>query len=205
MQHLNRLLNNQAILNYYQLGDENQLYHAEHNLNHALRVMNFCQTIATQLKLPATDIENICIAALLHDIGASKFGKNNHAERSYEIAQNYTNNSKILNAIRYHSNGHPSDYGLILTLADKLDICANRVTELGKTIPGVRQFIHFISLTPEIKDNFLYIKITSDKQIDWQELNDYYFIKKIFHAVQNFSTFFQLKYKVLIDNKEWKY
>lgn len=75
MQHLNRLLNNQAILNYYQLGDENQLYHAEHNLNHALRVMNFCQTIATQLKLPATDIENICIAALLHDVGASKFGK----------------------------------------------------------------------------------------------------------------------------------
>lgn len=203
MKKLKQLLNDPIVKNYYQLGDENQLYHAEHNLNHALRVMNLCKTIATQLNLQPDDIENVCIAGLLHDVGASKFGKINHAERSFEIAKNYTDHPEILNAIRYHSNGHHSGYGYILTLADKLDICYNRVTELGKTIPGVRQFLHFLSLKIEIKNNFLSIKITSDNQIDWQELNSYYFINKIFKAIDNFADFYHLKYQILIDNNEW--
>ncbi len=204
MQRLNELLENQVIKNYYTLGDQNRIYHAEHNLNHALRVMNYCKSIATQLKLKATDIENVCIAALLHDVGASKFGKENHAERSFEIAKNFTDNDKILNAIRYHSHGHASDYGYILTLADKLDICQNRVTELGKTIPGVRQFLHITSLSIEINDSNLLIKCISDQKIDWQELNEYYFVKKIFNAIKNFANYFGLKYQVLVDNIAWQ-
>ena len=204
MQKLQSLLNDSKIQNYYQLADESKFYHAEHNLSHALRVMELCQIIATQLNLADHDVENVCIAGLLHDIGASNFGKKNHAERSFEFAHQYTQNVDILNAIRYHSHGHPSTYGYILTLADKLDICRNRVTELGATITGVRQFLHFTALTLEIKNNCLTIQITSDQQTDWEELNDYYFVTKIFTAIKNFADYFKLTYQVLVDNQPWQ-
>lgn len=204
MEKLNQLLNNKEIQKYYALAD-NKYYHVEHNINHALRVMDNCKNLASKLNLAPTDKENICIAALLHDTGASNIGKDGHAERSYEIARRYTNDERILTAIRYHSSGYDSDYGYILTLADKLDICKQRVTDLGKTISGVRQFIHLISVNLDIINGSLIIKFITDGKLNLQELNDYYFIKKIFNSIKNFAKHFHLGYKVYLDGDEWIY
>ncbi len=113
-----------------------------------------------------------------HDIGVGELGKTGHAERSYEMAKQYTSDERILNAIRYHSEGHPSAYGYILTLADKLDICCPRLTKLGKTIAGVRQLEHLLKRDFYIIDQALFINFTSDQKLNLQELNEYYFIKK---------------------------
>ncbi len=203
MQQLQELLTNPEILHTYALAD-NSLYYVEHNINHALRVMHTAQALATKLKLSATDIENVGIAGLLHDLGASNLGKDGHAERSYEMAKRYTNNEKILDAIREHSKGHPSDYGYILTLADKLDFCCKRLTELGKTIEGVRQWEHLRTMDFDIVDRTLIINVTSDKKLDLQELNAYYFTPKIANVIKNFANHFNLKYMVYLDNEPWQ-
>lgn len=202
MKKLEQLLKDKDINHYYELAD-NKYYHVEHNINHALRVMKTCRRLASKLNLAPMDTENICIAAFLHDTGANNIGKDGHAERSYEIAKRYTDNEKILNAIRYHSAGDNSDYGYILTLADKLDICGQRVTDWGKTLIGVRQFVHLTSMNFDIVNNSLIIKFTTDGKLDLQELNAYYFIKKIFNAIKNFANYFKLTYKVYLDDDEW--
>ena len=37
-----------------------------------------------------------------------------------------------------------------------------------------------------------------------KEINEYYFTKKIFKGVESFSNKLDLKYILLMDNKEWK-
>ena len=36
-----------------------------------------------------------------------------------------------------------------------------------------------------------------------KEVNEYYFTKKVFKAIESFSNKMNLKYKILIDNKTW--
>ncbi len=203
MQTLQQLLNNPEILHTYALAD-NSLYHVEHNINHALRVMQIAQGLATKLKLSTTDIENVGIAGLLHDLGASNFGKDGHAARSYEKAKQFTTNQAILAAIREHSSGYPSTYGYILTLADKLDICGERLTELGKTIAGVRQIEHLQKMTFEIAQQTLTIQFTSDGKLNRQELDAYYFIQKIANSIKNFAKHFHLQSRVYLDHELWQ-
>lgn len=199
---LKKLLKNKTIKHYYFMARDYE-YFATHDLKHALRVMHICRKLATKLNLNTDDIENICIAALLHDTGASNYGKKNHAERSYHIAKNYTDNEKILDAILFHSKGHNSDYGYILTLADKLDICKNRVTKLGNKQLGVRQFCFLKSLDFDIKNGVFTVNLKSNKKLDLNELNNYYFTEKIFNAIKNFADYFHLSYKTYINQNEW--
>lgn len=203
MRYLKKLLKDKVIKYYYSMAKKNKNYYAKHDLKHAIRVMKTCKKLALELNIASKDIENICISALLHDVGASKFGKDGHAERSYEIAKLYTKNDKILNAILFHSDGHNSDYGFILTLADKLDICKNRLTNLGKKQLSVRQFNYINSLNFKIINGLFVLNIKSNKKIDLNELNNYYFTKKIFNSIKNFTDYFNLTYKVYLNKNEW--
>jgi len=74
MQNFKKLLKDKTIKHYYFMSKDID-YFATHDLKHALRVVQTCKKLATKLNLNANDIENICIAALLHDTGASNYGK----------------------------------------------------------------------------------------------------------------------------------
>ena len=168
--------------------------------------------ILKELNFNEEDVAKGKIACLLHDTGAI-LGKDNHAYRSYTYAKecfkknniNFKDIDLVLEAIKDHSNNFDTDniYTLALILSDKLDTKSNRVTEVGKTILGNRQYTHIKDIKISIKNNLLSINYITDKNIDIKELNEFYFTKKVFNAIKSFSNKMNLNYKVYINNNEW--
>ncbi len=183
-----------------------------HNSNHVMNVTKMVVYILKELNFNEEDIAKGKIACLLHDTGAI-LGKDNHAYRSYIYAKEYFKKNDInfkdidlvLEAIKDHSNNFDTDniYTLALILSDKLDTKSNRVTEVGKTILGNRQYTHIKDIKISIKNNLLSINYITDKNIDIKELNEFYFTKKVFNAIKSFSNKMNFNYKVYIDNNEW--
>lgn len=183
-----------------------------HNYNHVMNVTKMVVYILKELNFNEEDVAKGKIACLLHDTGAI-LGKDDHAYRSYIYAEeyfkkndiNFKNIDLVLEAIKDHSNNFDTDniYTLALILSDKLDTKSNRVTEVGKTILGNRQYTHIKDIKISIKNNLLSINYITDKNIDIKELNEFYFTKKVFNAIKSFSNKMNLNYKVYIDNNEW--
>lgn len=183
-----------------------------HNYDHVMNVTEMVIYILKELNFNEEDVAKGKIACLLHDTGAI-LGKDNHTYRSYTYAKEYFKKNNInfkdidlvLEAIKDHSNNFDTDniYTLALILSDKLDTKSNRVTEVGKTILGNRQYTHIKDIKISIKNNLLSINYITDKNIDIKELNEFYFTKKVFNAIKSFSNKMNLNYKVYINNNEW--
>ena len=45
----------------------------------------------------------------------------------------------------------------------------------------------------------------TDGKIDFKELNEYYFTKKIFKSIRAFANKLKLQYEVLLDNQVWNF
>lgn len=183
---------------------------AFHNYNHITNVTETATNILKELNYDEDTITSCKIACLLHDTGV-RFGKENHEIRSYEFAKeyfddhnwNFKNKELIIDAIKNHSNGFDSDniITLALILADKLDIKKNRITKEGKKVAGNRQYSHIEDIKINIKGNTFIVNFISDGKIDINELNEYYFTKKVYNSIKSFSNKNNLKYNILIDNK----
>ena len=211
-----KLSNSEEIKNIYkqiEIMEKNGNGYAFHNIEHVLNVMDIATKLLMKLDYDYKTILKIKIACLLHDIGALE-GKENHADRSCEYALNlFKNNNwlfedsdKILEAIKNHSNGFETNniLTLIIVLADKLDIKKTRISEFGKTIEGNRQYGHIEDILIDIQDNSLIINFITDKCLNIQEFNDYYFTKKVYRAINSFTKIFKLDVKLTIDDKEIK-
>lgn len=185
---------------------------AYHNYDHILNVTNLVEKILLFLDYDNEFIAKAKVACLFHDVGALQ-GKDGHAQRSYEFAKKYfmDNNiyfdgiDEVLEAIRIHSDGFDSDniIALSLILADKLDIKKNRIAEEGKKVIGNRQYNHIEDIIINIDNNYLTINFITDGEINLEELNEYYFTKKVFKAIDVFSKKMNLEYRILMDNKTW--
>ena len=118
---------------------------------------------------------------------------------------NFKDIDLVLEAIKDHSNNFDTNniYTLALIISDELDTKSNRVTEVGKTIQGNRQYTHIKDIKISIKNNLLNINYITDKNIDIKELNNFYFTKKVFKAIELFSNKMSLDYKVCVDGIEW--
>lgn len=205
------MLSDDRVMAEYQKSTINQTDWATHDLTHALNVVKNCEKISRLLNLEETQIEEIKIAALLHDIGVGLIGKKNHAQRSCDWVNEYfknesmTNEAKerILEAIKCHGGDAQSLYGKILVLADKLDVNKERITSLGLCIVGNRQYANIREVDFEIKDNVFWVKFKAYENIDINELSAYYFTPKIFNAIKDFALQFDFEYKVFMNDKEW--
>ena len=211
-----KLSNSEEIKNIYnkiEIREKNGGGYAYHNCEHVLNVMDIATKLLMKLDYDYKTILKIKIACLLHDIGALE-GKDNHADRSYEYALNlfkdnnwiFEDSDKILDAIKNHSNGFDTDniLTLVIVLADKLDIKKTRISELGKTIEGNRQYGHIEDILIDIQDNSLIINFITDKQLNIKEFNDYYFTKKVYKAINSFAQKFTLDVNLMIDDKDIK-
>jgi len=191
---------------------ENAGEYATHDIGHVLRVVDFCEKISRLLSLSDNIIDEIKVAALLHDIGIALDGKDGHAERSYRWAKKYFSNvnldeetkNRILEAIRHHSDGTNTVHSRILTFADKLDVNKHRILPNGLLLDGNRQYANIEEVAMDISDNVLIINFISNKKINFDELNEYYFTAKIFSAIENLASHFNLQHEVFMDNKKWE-
>ena len=206
---------NKEILNIYKKIEEKEIKDggwAFHNYNHVKNVSMIAEKILKDLNFDENTIYKCKIACLLHDVGALK-GKEEHAQRSYEYAKKLfkKNNwifdgiDSILDAIKNHSSGFETKNIITLSiiLADKLDIKKTRISDEGKKIKGNRQYSHIEDIIISIKNNTITINFITDKNIDIEEVNNYYFTSKVFKAIISFSKILNLNYSILMDNNIW--
>lgn len=183
-----------------------------HNFSHVNNVKDIVEEILIKLGYDNELIEEAKIAAIMHDVGALQ-GKPNHAERSYIFAKNYfeehnielKHNQQILDAIKNHSDGFDSDniIQIALILADKLDIKKTRPTEKGLEIPGNRQYGNIEDVNADIQNGVLKINFVSNDKLNKQELESFYFMKKVGNAIKSFANKLDLKYEVYLNNNKW--
>lgn len=184
-----------------------------HNFEHVKNVTAIVERILRELNFEEDLIYKAKIACLFHDTGANK-GKEGHAARSYEYAKDYFKNHNIsfndldlvLEAIKIHGDGFDTTnvIALALILADKLDIKKSRISEEGKKIEGNRQYSHIEDIVLNISNKMLEINFITDGNMDLDEVNEFYFTKKVFKAIESFANKLELDYSILLDNKEWK-
>lgn len=211
----NNILNDISIKEIYskmEIIENQEKRWAYHNFNHILNVLEIVENILSQMKCDQDFIAQAKIACLLHDVGALQ-GKDNHAYRSYEYAKDYFENNNIrfagiddvLEAIKIHSDGFDTNNLIALSLifADKLDIKKSRISEEGKKIVGNRQYAHIEDIKVYIDNGSLIINFITDSIINMEELNEFYFTKKVFKAIESFSKKASLKPIILIDNNIW--
>lgn len=185
---------------------------AHHNIEHIKNVTQITEKILTMLNYSPEFITKGKIACYLHDVGASE-GKEEHALRSYQFAKQYFNKNNIyfenidlvLDAIKNHSDGFDTDniIALSLILADKLDIKKTRVAEEGKKVIGMRQLLYVEDILIKIENKILTVNFIVDDNLNLQELNEFYFTKKVFKAIESFSNKLKINYQILLNNKEW--
>ena len=185
---------------------------AHHNFCHVNNVKNMVEEILNKLGYDKELVEEAKIAAIMHDIGALQ-GKPNHAERSYIYAKNYfeenniqlVHKQQVLDAIRNHSDGFDSNniIQIALVFADKLDIKKTRPTKKGLEIPGNRQYANIEEINTDIQNGALKINITANDKLNKEELENFYFMKKVGNAINAFADKLNLVYKVYLNDKEW--
>lgn len=184
---------------------------AHHNLDHVKNVSKLVESLLSKLGYYENFIEEAKIAAILHDTGALE-GKDNHSLRSYNFAKEYLKNNNIalenedlvLEAIKIHSDGFDSDniIALTLILSDKLDIKYTRVAKEGYNAEGMKQLQYIKDILVDINGKNLEIQFICDDKINKNELEEFYFIEKVFKAIINFSKKMNLNPIVLFNNYE---
>jgi len=185
---------------------------AYHNFIHVQNVAEIVEKLLVQLEFPADFIEEAKIAALLHDAGALQ-GKAGHAIRGYEFAQNYFKRrnihlkfeAQVLDAIKVHSDGFESHnvMALALMFGDKLDITRTRVALAGYEAKGMRQLQYIDDIEISISQQKLSVNFIHAREMDVGELESFYFMKKVFKAIQRFSCKAELDYEILRNNERW--
>lgn len=193
----------------YEASDGGQ---AHHNLIHVNNVVNTVEKVLKKLGYDDEFIEEAKIAALLHDLGALE-GKQDHANRSYNIAKKYFEENNInlkyhdlvLEAIKNHSDGFDSENMMTLSIifADKIDIKYDRLTEIGHSVEGVRQIKYIKEINLDINESYLIVDFIVDEAIDMQELEAYYFLPKVFKAIKSFSKKINVEPIINLNNDVW--
>jgi len=210
-----QIKNDPYIINLYQDidGKENkETFYAYHGLKHIYGVIDTVEKILLSLNCNSEYIENAKIAALLHDIGQI-YGKENHEAKSKEMVMDYFTRKQIklfyeediLEAILLHRGYEETDnlMALVLILADKIDIKKDRITEVGKTRIGNRQYQFIEDIEIKVNNNKFIINFIVDRSCDKDELEAYYFTKKVHTAIKKFAEHINLTPEILWNQEPW--
>ena len=187
---------------------------AYHSKVHIMNVVSTVEKVLTSLGYDEDMIESAKIAAILHDMGVI-YGKEGHARKSYEMAKQYFednnidtgNNDMILDAILHHSNGFERNNPIAsaLIFADKIDIKKDRIARDGYNDIGMRQlqYIEDIDIFIDKQKKELMVNFILDDKANKKELEGFYFIEKVFKAIEGFAAEHNLIGTVLYNNESW--
>lgn len=194
----------QSIVQRYQqiaLAENSEIELAYHDLHHVERVAQRIEEVLLQLGYVKELIQEAKVAALLHDVGCLD-GKKNHAWRSYEFAVQYfeehgiepKHKNDILEAIRIHSDGFDTSNTIaqVLIFSDKLDITKSRLALGGYSVLGIRQLQFIKEIQVHISKEHLKINFCTEVQFNKEELEEFYFMKKVYRAIGALADHFHL-------------
>lgn len=211
-----KILNDKLIIKIYDdisIFEDKEKAWAHHDLIHVTNVANMLELILKQLGYKDDYIDEAKVAALLHDIGCIK-GKENHAIRSAIMAEKYLedNNIKlkykneVIDSIKNHSSGFDEEniMTLCLIFCDKLDIKKSRITKNGYNVIGMRQFRFIDDIIVFIVDDNVQVNFIINNDVDLKELEKFYFIDKVFKAIDCFSKKINKKAIIKINNNVWQ-
>ena len=142
-------------------------YLLNHSSRHIYKVVENVEKISKQLNCDNIFINNIKIAALLHDVGMTVQRKD-HAHYSYEIAKKYLDKqninekdkNEILYSIKKHSNAKNSNCLMhqILVVADKMDIDKTRMMPKAFLNKSDKNLIYINNVNLEITNDAVNMK-----------------------------------------------
>ncbi len=183
-----------------------------HDYTHIVNVTNTMTSIMKQLNISKEEIDDFTVAAILHDIGAY-CGKKDHHIRSYHMAKKYiednniilNDKNRVLNAIYNHSFGFNQEdlLSVILIFADKMDMTKTRVAPAGKLNEGMNQFSFVENININITSNELQVHFIVNELCDKQKMEEYYFIDKMLHSVNELAKRLNLQPKILYNENPW--
>lgn len=185
---------------------------AHYDFNHVYNVAMMVEKILKQLQYNPPFTEEAKIAVILHDMGSLQ-GKENHANRSCELAKKYfkrkaiklENKALVLEEIQIHSDGFETDniMALALILADKLDIKKTRLARAGYEVEGLNEIQHIEEIQVTIDSEQVVISYVANEAMNLRKLESSYFITKGFKSIRNFSEKLNLQPRVLLNNQPW--
>ena len=198
---------------YYKIDEMNETTNftwAYHGYNHIKNVCNIALGIMKQLHYDEELVDAIMTSIFMHDLGCVD-GKSNHNIRSYEIAKDYFENEKInskyiddiLLSIKYHNNYRYLNNKIapVLRFADKLDHTKERVTNAGKSVKGMKEYLYIEKISIDINDK-LTINFIISKGFNKTEFLNFYFTKKLIKLIRYFSKYLNKSYEILFNGKK---
>ncbi|WP_243109728.1 hypothetical protein [Clostridium sartagoforme] len=68
----------------------------------------------------------------------------------------------------------------------------------------MRELLHIKDILVDINSSNIEIKFICDEEINKKELEEFYFITKVFKSIHTFSSKMNLNPKLFFNNDEWK-
>ena len=147
----------------------------EHNLKHALDVVDFCKELLPKIDVKNIDIDCVIISCYWHDVGRTKC-QNGHEEISAQmLKQELINNGyshdfadKCFECVRYHKYDMTPDTieGHILKDSDKLAFLG--MGRWSECLAHNQSLDDIVNLLPRLRNELLYFeesKTIYDKQV----------------------------------------
>ena len=129
--------------------------------SHHKRVAYIAYSIAKEMNLPKDEVQDIILAAMLHDIGAFSIAErtkilsmetgeaelNNHALLGYKLLKGFEPLSKAAKLIKHHHTNYGKSYSevplgsYIIGLADRASVLFNEQREVIEQVPDILEKI----------------------------------------------------------------
>ena len=88
-----------------------------------------------------------------------------------------------------------------MRFADKLDHTKERVTNAGKSVKGMKEYLYIEKISIDINDK-LTINFIISKGFNKTEFLNFYFTKKIIKSIRYFSKYLNKSYEILFNGKK---
>lgn len=197
------VIQEQDIINKYEYIEYKNNSNISKGMKHITNVIDICKKIAFILELDEESKNNLLIAATLHDIGKIS-SSNDHNYQSFNYAFDYlkyrvdTKSRNIISGIILrHSNESEGLLENLLSLANTLDMTRKRLLDPFKLEDNLYNKIKDIEISKEA-DNLI-INIVGITSLRLEEIDN---IDKIINYLENICNNYELKYKILINNKD---
>lgn len=197
------VIQEQDIINKYEYIESKNDSNISMGMKHINNVIDICKKLAFLLELDEESKNYLLIAASLHDIGKISSSKD-HNYQSFNYSYDYLKNRVDLKSrniisglILRHSNHSENVLEDILSLANSLDMTRKRLLDPFKLDDNLYNKIKDIEISKEAEN--LIINIIGTNNLDIEEMLNF---NKIREYLENICNYYNLNYKILINNKE---